>query len=150
MTLRFYTQADSRLQLKSLAEAKRPKRIGVYNNDVRDSFLTQAGFRNLDRTNNNVQNVKKLMAGRIEAYASSPVQVDDEARAVGCKGSDLREVFAFRRVQLHVVLSLGTPEETVQSWSNAFSAMQKDGSFEAVFRKYHPKLTPPERSLTAF
>jgi polar amino acid transport system substrate-binding protein len=150
MTFSFYARADSALRISSLEDAKRLKRIGVYNNDVRDTFLTQAGFRNLDRTNNNLQNVKKLMAGRIDVYASSPAQIDDEARAAGYKGSDVKEVFAFMRVQLFIVMSRGTPDDVVKAWSGAFAAMQKDGSFATLFRKYYPKLIPPERSTTPF
>lgn len=104
----------------------------------------------LDRTNNNIQNVKKLMAGRIDVYASSPVQIDDEARSAGYKGSDVKEVFAFMRVQLYIVMSLGTPDDVVKAWSGAFATMQKDGSFATLFRKYYPKLNPPERSMTPF
>ena len=150
MTFSFYTRADAKVIIKNLGDAKKLNRIGVYHNDVRDTFLTQAGFRNLDRTNNNIQNFKKLMSGRIDAYASSPIQIEDEARAAGYKGSDVKEVFAFMRVQLYIVLSLGTPDAVIQDWSSAFAAMQKDGSYLALFRRYYPKLPLPGRAIADF
>lgn len=146
----FYARADSSLSITSLEEAKKLKRIGVYLNDVRDVLLTRAGFTNLDRTSNNIQNVKKVMAGRIEAYASAPGSIESEAQAAGYQASDLKELFTFMRVQLYIVLSRGTPEGVIKTWSDAFAGMQKDGSFARLHRKYYPTLSLPGKAIKAF
>jgi polar amino acid transport system substrate-binding protein len=146
----FYARADSKLKIKDLEEAKQVQRIGVYLNDVRDTYLTGMGFRNLDRTNNNIQNFKKLMAGRIDMYASAPLAIEDEAKAAGYRGSDVKPLFSFLRIQLYIAMSLGTPESVVKGWSEAFGSMQNDGSFARIHRKYYPALPLPGKATTSF
>ncbi len=139
----FYARSDSRISVASIDEARKVARIGVYANDARDLILTGLGFTNLDRTTDNITNVKKLMAGRLDLYAGSSTQMDAEARAAGYEPSDLREVFPFQRVRLYVTLSQGTAPSTVAAWTAAFAAMHADGSFKRIFLKYYPKLLPP-------
>ena len=146
----FFSRADSSIVIKTLEDAKRLERVGVYNNDVRDTFLTQAGFKNLDRTNNNIQNFKKLMAGRVDVYASASISIADEARAAGYKASAVKEVFTFMRVQLYIVLSKGTQASVVKAWSEAFAGMRKDGTFARIYRKYYPALPLPGKAITEF
>ena len=146
----FYARADSKIVIRTLEEAKKLKRVGVYIDDVRDSFLTQAGFKNLDRTSNNTQNFKKLMAGRLDVYASASISIEDEARVAGYKASEVKKVYTFMRAQLYIVLSKGTPAGVVKAWSEAFASMQKDGSFGSLHRKYYPALPLPGKAITAF
>jgi len=146
----FYARADSRIVLKDLEEARKLKRIGVYNYDVRETFLTRAGFTNLDRAANNIQNFKKLMAGRVDIYASSPISIEDEAKSAGYHASDVKHVLTFMQVQLYIVLSKGTPEGVVKAWSEAFSSQRKDGTFARLHRKYYPLRPLPGKAVTEF
>jgi len=140
----FFARSDSRISIASIDEAKLAGRIGVYANDARDLILTRLGFTNLDRTTDNITNVKKLMAGRIDLYAGSSTQIAEDARAAGYAPSDLREVFPFQRVRLYVTLSQGTSPAAVSAWAAAFAAMHADGSFRRIFLKYYPNLRPPD------
>ncbi len=90
------------------------------------------------------------MAGRIEVYASAPSSFESEAQAAGYKASELKEIFTFMRVQLYIVLSKGTPEGVIKTWSDAFVGMQKDGSFPRLHRKYYPTLSLPGKALKTF
>lgn len=139
----FYAKSSSRLSVDSIEEAKRVGRIGVYANDARDLILTGLGFTNLDRATDNVTNVKKLMAGRIDLYAGSSTQIASDARAAGFSPSELKEVFPFQRIRLYVTLSQGTDPNTVAAWSKAFASMSADGTFKRIFAAYYPELRPP-------
>lgn len=145
-----YVRADSRIQLKSLEEAKGLRAIGVYKNDVRDLYLTKAGFKNLDRTINNVANVKKLMAGRIDAFASASVSIEELTHSAGYKPEDVREAIPFMKVQQFIAFSKETPDRTVRAWANAFQSMKKDRTFEQIFRKYYPNRPLPGPAITTF
>lgn len=146
----FYAKADSRIQIRSLEDAQKLNRVGVYINDIRDTVLTQAGFKNLDRANNNLQNFRKLMAGRIDVYASAPEAIEAEARKAGFKASAVKRLYTFMRAQDYIVLSKGTPEPIVKAWTDAFASMQKDGSFARIHRKYYPGQSLPGKAITAF
>ena len=145
----FYAKADSPLTVRSLDDARKLA-VGVYINDVRDTFLTDAGFKNLSRVNNNTQNFKKLMMGRLDVYASSPSQIEDEAKAAEYKASDVKKLFDFLQVQLYIAMSRGTSPRIVTAWTRAFAAMEKDGTFAALHRKYYPADPLPGRAVTVF
>lgn len=145
-----YVKADSKISIKSLDDAKKLKNIGVYINDVRDAFLTKEGFTNLERVNNNTVNFKKLMAGRIDAYASGVNSITDEAAAAGYKAEDVKNAFDFLKVQIYIIMSKGTPENIVKTWSDAFASMQTDGSFATIYKKYYPTRSLPGPAITNF
>lgn len=146
----FYVKADSGVAIKSLEDAKKLHTIGVYKNDVRDLFLTKAGFQNLDRATDNVTNVKKLMLGRLDAFAGSPGELEELAKDAGCKASDLKATFAFLKGQLFIAFSMGTPDATVKAWSNSLDEIKKDKTFERIFRKYEPSKPLPGPAQTTF
>lgn len=139
----FYSRSDSNLRIGSMEDAKRVRAIGVYRSDVRDQMLTDAGFTNLERAGDNVTNVKKLMAGRIDLYVSTNSAYADDARAAGFKPEDLRLVYAFQQSQIYIAMSKGTPDAIVSAWDAALDSMRKGGSFLAILRKYHPDMDLP-------
>ncbi len=149
VTYSFYVKADSKLVISSMEDAKKLMAIGVYRDDVRDQLLTKAGFTNLERTIDNVMNVKKLMAGRIDAITSTNIVNKDMVEAAGFKREDLREAYSFFKAQLWIAFSKGTPEATVNAWAHAFEAMKKDKTLEKIMKDF-PGWVPPGKPITSF
>lgn len=135
----FYGRADSEIKINSLEDAKQVSSIGVYQNDVRDVFLTEAGFTNLDRSNDPVQNFRKLMEGRVELLAESNNAVYSNAQLTGYAPEDVELLYVFMKSQLYIAISKETDAAKVKEWQDAFQSMQEDGSFKAIYRKYFPK-----------
>jgi polar amino acid transport system substrate-binding protein len=145
-----YARADSTIQLQSLDDARKLGGIGVYKDDVRDLWLTGKGFRNLDRTIDNVNNVKKLMSGRIDAFPYSTVGIEELANSAGYKAADMKEVLPLFNVQLYIAMSKGIPDTTVRAWSDALTKMKRDKSFERIFKRYYPDQRMPGKAITKF
>lgn len=145
-----YAKSDSKLRLASLEDAKRVRSIGVYRDDVRDQILTKAGLPNLERINNNIANVQKLMGGRIDLYASSSLTYGVEATEAGFQPSDLKLVLPFQQTQLYIAMSKGTPASVVQSWNAALKKLRQDGSWQKLLKKYYPQSKLPGPAVTAF
>ena len=139
----FFVKADSKLVIKSLEDAKKLQAVGVYKEDMRDLYLTKAGFTNLDRSLDESVMMKKLMAGRIDAMAFSREAIKEITSATGFQPSDLRETFSFLKLQIYIAFSKATNAQIVKSWSKALNAMKQDGSFEKIFRKHYPTLPLP-------
>ena len=139
-----YVKADSPIQIKSLDDAKKVERIGVYRDDLRDQYLTQAGFTNLERTNGSAQNYKMLIIGRIDMFASSEYEVADNGY------TDVKLAFAFLKTQAFIALSKKTDPAVATRWNSALADMKKDGSFEAIFHKYYPGRDLPGPAITKF
>lgn len=146
----FYSKSGSKLMIKSLEDAKKVTRIGVYRNDVRDQFLTKAGFTNLERVDDNITNVKKLMADRIDMYVSSANNIADDLKTAGYKMTDVKLQYIFLKIQLYVAMSKNTDQSIVKSWNDALDAMKKDGAFKTIFKKYYPNNPLPGPAITKF
>ena len=145
-----FVKADSTLVLKTLEDARKLGSIGVYKDDVRDLFLTAKGFKNLDRTIDNISNVKKLMAGRIGAFAFATTGISELAQSAGYKAENLKEALPILKVQLFIAFSHRTPDVTVKAWDKAFKDMKKDKTFERIYRKYYPVQPLPGPAITTF
>ena len=145
-----FVKSDSNLVLKTLDDARKLSAIGVYKDDVRDLYLTGQGFKNLDRTIDNISNVKKLMAGRIDAFAFATTGVAELAQTAGYNGGDLKEALPFLKVQLYIAISQATPEATFKAWDKAFKDMKKDKTFEGIYRRYYPHQPLPGPAITTF
>lgn len=145
-----FVKADSKLKLQSLDDARRLKAIGVYRADARDQILTQAGFTNLERTTNRVNNLKMLMADRVDAIAFSRASIDEVLEAAGFPRTAVREALAFHTVQIWIAFSKNTPETTVLAWADAFESMKQDKTFEKIMRSDLPGWKPPGKPITQF
>jgi len=145
-----FVKSDSNLVLRTLDEARKLSAIGVYKDDVRDLYLTGQGFKNLDRTIDNISNVKKLMAGRIDAFAFATTGVSELAQSAGYSGGDLKEALPFLKVQLYIAISQTTPDAISKAWDKAFKDMKKDKTFEGIYRRYYPHQPLPGPAITTF
>ena len=149
-TFGLYARADSPLMIRTLEDAKRVRAIGVYRDDIRDQFLTRAGLANLDRTNDNVTNFKKLMLGRIDLFASSSNDIKANAEGAGYTLADVKLSHVFLRTQIFIAFSRKTDPAIVARWNAALKAMKKDATFQALFRKYYPDRPFPGPEVSAF
>lgn len=147
-TYAFYARANDNIKINSLDDARKVPSIGVYRNDVRDQTLTKLGFTNLDRADNNVVNLRKLMLGRLTLFAGSVPQTESQTRAAGFSPSEIKPIFVFLRSQLYVAASLSTDPAVVARWNKALDDMKKDQSFQKLHRHHFPELEVPETEMT--
>jgi len=146
----FYSRADSKLAITSLDDARKAAYVGVVLNDVRDQFLKKAEFPNLDRSNDYATSLKKLLAGRIDLAVCSVAGIESQLEALGSSLDAVREQYVFLSGQLFIAFSKATDPRYVQRWADAFDAMQKDGSYVKIYRKYYPRLPLPGPAITQF
>jgi len=146
----FYAKADSTIVINSLDDARKVESIGVYRNDIRDKFLTQEGFTNLDRADSSLLNLKKLMAGRDVVIASSALGIKVEAKRAGFNLTDVKFLYAFLRSQIYIAASKNTDPKIVGDWNAALESMKKDGTLKAIFRKYSPDQDLPGSEITFY
>jgi len=149
-TFALYGRVGARFSIASLDDAKKVGTIGVYRDDVRDLFLTKAGFTNLERTTDNIANAKKLMAGHIDLFAATTSSVGDIMKAAGYSGDDVKMVLPFMKVQVYIAFSNCTPDDIVRRWQGGLDFMKKDGSFARIFKNYFPAFDLPGPAITTF
>jgi len=138
-TYSFFVNARSKVVIRNLSDARRLKLIGVYKEDARDQYLTQAGFTNLDRSLDATIMVKKLMDRRIDAMAASPSGIRELMTSAGFRPSDVREAYPFARVPLYLAFSKGTAQFTLQAWSTALQDMKRDGTYQRILLRFETR-----------
>lgn len=142
-----YARADDNIVINSIEDAKKVASIGVYRNDVRDQALTNMGFTNLDRTDNNDINIKKLMKGRITLFAGTVPNSPRQTQGAGYPPEAIKPVFVFLRSQLYIAASQNTDPAVVAKWNQALADMKKDQSFQKLHKRYFPGVEPPMAAI---
>jgi len=131
-----YARKGSGLQINSLEAAKKAGRIGVVKDDVRHQFLLENRFENITTCGSDAECLRNLMAGTTDLWLGSSANAADIARKEGIDPSAFTALYPIRTVPLYFAFSTDTPDTVITSWQDALDAMKKDGTFDAIQKKY--------------
>jgi len=123
----FYALKGAGITINALDDARLVKTIGVYNQDSKHEFLLAQKFTNLDPVTDNVQNLKKLLARRIDVLLNNDIGMRMQLAALGHSLDEVEALFVVKKFDLYAVLSKGTDQKTVDRWQRAFQELQKEG-----------------------
>jgi polar amino acid transport system substrate-binding protein len=126
-------RADNRLRLNSLDDA-RSYRIGTYNGDARDHYLRARGFK-VDPAPNDLLNLRKLMAGRIDLWAASIRRGSATLTRMGY-GDKVVPVLVFKRIRVYLACNRGVPDALAARMNGALEAMERDGTMQGIVHRY--------------
>lgn len=127
-----YARADNRHAVLSLEEV-RPFKIGGYAGDATSQYLIDRGF-DVDLANTDQLNVKKLLAGRIDFWATGKyLGASLLARE---KVSQLKPVLTFNTTLLYLACNPAMPDSQVQQLNELLRGMQRDGTLTRINAKY--------------
>jgi len=118
---------NSGLIINSLEDAKKVNHIGTLRDDAKEIFLQRNGFTNLVSTHDDQNNVKKLLLGRIDLWATKVPGLRTTCRLAGADYNEIDEVYSMRKSEIYIAISKKTSETIVQSWVKAFNEMLEDG-----------------------
>ncbi|OHD12340.1 MAG: hypothetical protein A2086_08895 [Spirochaetes bacterium GWD1_27_9] len=131
----FYAKKDSNIVIKSLEDAKNVKSIGTYIDDVREKFLVQNGFLNIESVNNNALNVKKLIKGRIDLWISG-IGAKEICEKAGEDFEKIKVIYVVKEMKLYIAFSLDISDEIVAKWQKAYDDIKKDGTLKKINNKW--------------
>lgn len=137
----FITLKNSKFDISSLEAAKHLK-IGILSGSVADSFLRKLGFTNLEPASTDIQNVKKLKLGRIDAWVAPFGCRGQYEKESGLGLGDIRAGVELTILHEYLGASKSLDPTTVKKWLEAFAAMKRDGSYVAIMKKYDFKPLP--------
>ncbi|MBF0301967.1 MAG: ABC transporter substrate-binding protein, partial [Desulfamplus sp.] len=132
-----YAKAGSGIKLKSLEAAKRLKKIGTYKDDVREQFLKEKGFTNLESVTDDSLNLKKLMDNSIDLWVSSRDRVPFVANEMGIPMESIEPVLKMVEKGLFIVFNAETPDDIVDKWAVAYDQLKSGGTMEAIYKKWN-------------
>lgn len=129
------TTKNSKFDISNFKAAKDLK-IGILTGSVADVLLREKGFTNIEPASTDIQNVKKLKLGRIDAWVA-PYSCRGRYMAEGGLGEkDLRTGLELTILHEYLGASKSLDPKTIKAWQNEFQAMKKDGSYKAIMKKY--------------
>jgi hypothetical protein len=131
-----YARNGSGLQVNSLEAAKKAGRIGVVKDDVRHQFLQEYHFGNISTCGSDTECLHNLIAGTTDLWLGSSANAADIAKKEGISPSAYKSLYAVRTVPLYIAFSNDTPDSVITRWQDALDAMKRDGSFDAIRKKY--------------
>ncbi len=122
----------SGIEINSLEDAKKVKRIGTIRDDSKERLLKSHGFTNLESVSDEQQNVKKLILGRIDLWVNKQPGLKTVCDLAGVDYHQLEEVFHLRERDLCIAFSRNTSDSIVRKWRNAFNDMLTDGTIQQI------------------
>lgn len=128
----FVARKKDHIKITSLEDAKKVSSIGTYLNDVRDEFLKKEGFTNIDTTQENITNAKKLETGRITLWILSRSDFLTLCEQANVPHTNFEIVYKFPEVKTYLAFSKSTSTKIVQKWQKAFQSMVDDGTWKKL------------------
>jgi polar amino acid transport system substrate-binding protein len=119
---------DSGITINSLEDAKKVDHIGTLRDDAKEIYLQRHGFTNLISTHDDQNNVKKLLLGRIDLWATKIPGLKTVCHLAGVDCTEIVEIYDLHKSEIYIAISKNTSEITVQSWTDSFNDMLEDGS----------------------
>ena len=148
----FYAHKSRGLKIESLEDAKKVGAIATYKDDVREQILRSLGFSNLDSSNSQHSNLRKLMSGRADLWVSDNISGPRIMRDEGIRLNQLEEVYEIQVTPVFITFSQKTQDTVVQAWQETLDQMKADGSFWWLSSKWLPAdaiVTTPTRDKKA-
>ncbi|MDR3436223.1 transporter substrate-binding domain-containing protein [Telmatospirillum sp.] len=139
----FYAKKGSNINISSLEDAKKVKRIGTPVEYYTEELLVNYGFHNIEPAPSTKTVVKKLLADRNQIIALNNVRIATVLRTENIAPDRITLVYTFLSSDIYIAFSKGTSDELVSRWQNALDEMKRDGAFEKIYEKWLPGETPP-------
>lgn len=127
-----YARSDTPRVLNNLEDARR-YRLGGYAGDAVAQYLIARNF-DVDLANSDVQNVRKLQAGRIDYWATGKyIGAQLVARE---KAANLKPILTFNTTFMYLACYLGISDQLVGQLNDTLRKMQKDGTVAKINARY--------------
>ena len=124
--------------MTSLEDAKQ-YRIGVIRDDGGHQMLLQYGFeneKNVFPVAQGEQNLKKLLAGRIDLFFSENLFVTMKMKTLGLPLDQVEEAFLVMEIENYMAFSKQTADTVVERVGTAFEQIRAEGTVTTIVEKY--------------
>ena len=135
----FFIRADSDLDVHSLDDAKKIRKIGVTKNVAGHEMLVNLGFTNLDvmQSGNDDKNLKRLLKGRVDAWPTTYYSGIYTARKYGVLDQvDVIDGVTIMSGHLYIAFNNDTDYMIIHRWQSALDELTTEGVIDGIMGKY--------------
>ena len=129
-----FARHDTSRPVNSLEDV-RAYRIGGYSGDALAQYLIARNF-DVDLATQDEQNIRKLLAGRIDYWATG--KYSGSLLLAREKVSNVRAVLTFNTTFLYLACNIGMSDHLVSQLNDTLRKMQKDGTVAKINARYLP------------
>lgn len=127
-----YTLVSANIEIESLQDLKLLNSIGVVRGDVREEWLINKSFKNLNSVTQHKQNIQMLELGRVDAIVYEEQGLAYQANALGLKQEAFKSVFILNQSSVYIVMSKNSSSQLVDQWQSAFSQISDSGELFSI------------------
>ncbi len=131
-----YAIKGSGVKAKNIDEARKLRSIGAHRSSNNAQRFQDMGFTNLEKVTDDLQNVKKLLIGRIDAMPSTQRNIKARLEKANIPPKKLEKLFVLWRDEDYIAFSKGADPAFVQKWQAAFDSMRDDGTYQEIYRRW--------------
>jgi polar amino acid transport system substrate-binding protein len=135
----FFKKTGNPIELKSVEDAKKVKKIGVTKNVGNHEMLLAKGFKNLDvlQSGADEKNIKKLVKGRINLWPTTYFGGLYNAKKLGYEGMiEPITQFPVFEGQLYLAFNSKTKDSVIKRWQSALDHLKLAGRINNIISKY--------------
>lgn len=141
---RFYANADSPLQIKTIADAREAEKVIVVQESFSSQLLRNLGFNNVVLANSAADALRQLKVSGGRALLLTPaMSMVEDMGVMRQQSSTVKPMLSMVRNQAYVAFSLDTAPGLIERLQGSLDKMKADGSFAALYRKWFPGEKPP-------
>lgn len=113
-------------------------RVGVIRSDIGEQLLLKAGVKpdHIDAVAHTIQNLKKLVAGRVKLVAYGDEPLKWEIKQNGFTPDDFQTVFRLSKGELFFAFHKNTPETIIKDFQRVLDELKSDGTYGRIVDKY--------------
>lgn len=120
----------------SALDRVRDRPVAVLRGSGAEALLRERGFRRIVAAPEEWLNARRMRDRQVDAWLAPRLMVIHAYKEVGGDPQALAIGAIVRPSEIWFAASKGLPEADVQRWQQAFAAMQADGSYGRILRRY--------------
>lgn len=137
----FYKRNGSAIELYSVEAAGKTGTIGVVSEDARHQFLKQNAITNVVTCNTDAECLRLLLDNKTDLWFGSTVNAPSVTAKAGVSPLSVTKVYTVRTVPMYIAFSKDTPDHVITEWQEALDTMKRDGTYDAIRKKYGLDIT---------
>ena len=136
----FVKKRGSALKLYSMDDARKVKSIGAALGRFHSrnaEILEQEGFKNIQKSTDDVDSVKKLVSGKLDLFYTEETELFYILKKAGIDPAAIETAYSLQDAPLYLVFSKKSDPATVALWQKALDDMKTDGSFNKIYTSHN-------------
>lgn len=129
-------------QLRDMGDVRRRLPTAAYRGSIFESTARAHGY-NVTATTDPQHSAKMLLAGRVRLWAEGNIVVPQVLQRLGAADNAVERIATLESLALYLAFSKGTSRQLVLAWEQALRDMKRDGSFQAIHKRWFPLSAPP-------